>query len=277
MRGRCEWLGWQRPAGETPPCARPTPGRARRAPLGLAVALALVAPGVVALPFVPATALAQPAPRHRPAGLTSGTRRAAARPAPSPTMVACGRALSRHGGPVLYRTPEGDLERQLPAACGGGYERRSRTRDFCRDGCFVRGADRQLAVAGRFREGNLILVFNQSGRRLTPKAWVQSRAGEVQLLDDAGADRVRRSFLAVHGVEASQPALQPGERVVFYVLSWQQDRDAWRGELAAAVRSKSALRLAPVATVTSLDGSLRAVSRSPAGSPAGSPAAPRQP
>jgi hypothetical protein len=236
--------------------------------VGLAVALALVGPGLAALSLGPATAFAQPAPRHRPARLTSGIRRAGLRPAPTPTLAACARALSRHGGPVLYRTPEGDLERQLPAACGGGYELRSRTRDFCRDGCFLRGVDRQLAVAGRFREGNLILVFGQAGRRLTPQVWIQSRAGEVQLLDDAGADRVRRSFAAVHGVAASQPALRPGERVVFYVLSWQQDREVWRGELFAAIRSKSALRLAPVAAVTSLDGGLRAVSRSPAGPPA---------
>ena len=163
---------------------------------------------------------------------------------------------------MLYRTPDGELERQLPAACGGGYERRSRTRDICRDGCFVRGADRQLAVAGRFREGNLIIVFSQSGRRLTPQLRVPTRAGEVQLLDDAGADRVRRSFLSVHGVTAAHPVLQPGEQVVFYVLSWMQDRDGWRGELAAAVRSKSALRLAPLATVASLDRDLKAVSRS---------------
>jgi hypothetical protein len=172
---------------------------------------------------------------------------------------------------VLYRTPEGELERQLPAACGGDYERRTRTRDLCRDGCFVRGADRQLAVAGRFREGNLILVFSQTGRRLAPQVWLQSRAGEVQLLDDAGADRVRRSFLSVHGVAASQPVLQPGERVVFYVLGWLQGPDGWRGELAAAVRSKSALRLALVATVTTPNAALKAVSRSPASPPARQP------
>lgn len=249
MSGRVG-LGWLRRDGDRYTCARSR----RRARLGLAVALGVL---------LPASGLAQPVPRHRAAGLTSGTRQAAAaRATPSSSIAACAKALSRHGGPVLYRTPDGELERQLPAACGGGYERRSRTRDLCRDGCFVRGTDRQLAVAGRFREGRLIVVFSQSGRRLTPQLWVPSRAGEVQLLDDAGAERVRRSFLAVHGVSAAHPVLQPGERVVFYVLSWLQDRDGWRGELAAAVRSKSALRLAPMATVDAPERSLKAVSRS---------------
>ena len=254
MSGRVA-LGWLRREGGRRSHARP-----HRARLALVVALGLL---------VPTGALAQPGPRHRAAGLTTGTRRAAAaRPTPSLSIATCARALSRHGGPVLYRTPDGELERQLPAACGGGYERRSRTRDLCRDGCFVRGTDRGLAVAGRFREGNLIIVFGQSGRRLTPQVWVPSRAGEVQLLDDAGAERVRRSFLAVHGVTASHPVLQPGEQVVFYVLSWLQERDGWRGELAAAVRSKSALRLAPMATVDAPERSLKAVSRSSVPSPA---------
>jgi hypothetical protein len=268
MSGRGERLGWQRPAGGRDPRAYPWSRHARHVGLGDCLGVALVGVSVLATPIVPALALAQPVPRHRAAGMRGGTGRAAARLATSPSLAACARALSRHGGPVLYRTPDGELERQLPAACGGGYERRSQTRDLCRDACFVRGADRQLAVAGRFREGNLVVVFSQSGRRLTPRVWLQTRAGEVQLLDDAGADRVRRSFLAVHGVAASQPMLQPDERVVFYVLSWLPDREGWRGELAAAVRSKSALRLASVAKIASQGASLRAVSRSPAVEPA---------
>lgn len=271
MSGRGERLGWQRPADGTRPRAHLCRRCRCRAGRALAVGLAVAALGVVTTSLVPATVLGHPAARRRSPAPPGDLRRAGGDPAANPSVAACARALSRHGGPVLNRTPDGEVEQELPAACGGGYERRSRTRDLCRDGCFVRGADRQLAVAGRFREGNLVVVFSQLGRRLTPQLWLQSRAGEVQLFDDAGAERLRRSFLAVYGVAASQPVLQPGEQVVFYVLSWLQGREGWRGELAAAVRSKSALRLAPVATVASPGGSSRTVSRSPAVTPAAPP------
>jgi hypothetical protein len=194
-------------------------------------------------------------------------RPAAVRPAATATTIAaCARALSRTNGPVWVRTPDGELEQELPVACGGGYERRSRTQDPCRDGCFVADGGHGLAVAGRFREGNVLLVLGQRGRRFTPAAWVRLPEGEVQLMDADAAERVRRALGAVHGAASSQPRLGAGERVSCYLLGWRQDREGWHGELSAAVRGGVGLKLVRVAQAVAKDGGIpfRAASRTPA-------------
>jgi hypothetical protein len=214
--------------------------------------------GVLGL-AVPATG--QPRPTR-----TSASRPARER-APVPTTVAaCARALSRSNGPVWHRTLDGELEQELPGACGGGYERRSQSNDPCRDGCFIADGVRELALAGRFREGNLLLVLGHSGRRFTPAVWLKLPAGEVQLLDLEAADRVRRSLGAVHGAASSQPRIAAGERVSFYVLGWRQERDGWHGELSAAIRAGGGLKLVSVTHATTREPApvLRAASHTPA-------------
>jgi hypothetical protein len=202
---------------------------------------ALLAAGL-ALPVVALPADAQPR-----GGRGAPDRAFASRAWRPDTVAACGRALSRAGGLVWRRTPEGDLEQEPPPACGGGYERRSRTQDPCRDSCFVQNGRREVAVAARFREGNLLLVLDRHGRRFTPAASLQLPEGEVRLLDDAAADRVRRALVTVHGAATSQPRLGGHERVAFYALSWREDRDGWHGALSAAVRGGPSLRLVVVA------------------------------
>ncbi|HEY3352737.1 MAG TPA: hypothetical protein VGQ83_05780 [Polyangia bacterium] len=216
----------------------------------LAVALALAGEAAAA-PRSPRATAARPVVARSAAATSS--------------MAACARALSRTNGPVWRRTPDGDLEQELPAACGGNYERRSRTGDPCRDGCFIADGTRELAVAARFREGNLLLVLVTSGRRFTPATWLRLPEGEIQLLDAGAADRVRRALGAVHGAAATQPRLGAGERVSFYVLGWRQDREGWHGELSAAVRVGVGLKLVPVAQASPREGGppLRAASPSP--------------
>jgi hypothetical protein len=211
----------------------------RREPMWLAVCLVLCATG------------APTAADHRVPDAGAAAVHGPGQPVSS--VAACARALSRSGGLLWRHTPEGEAEQELPAACGGGYERRCRTHDPCRDSCFVQNAAGELAVAARFREGNLLLVLGQAGRRFRPTSWLKLPKGEVQLLGPETADRVRQAMRSVHSASWSQPQLAAGEVVSFYVLGWRLDQDGWHGELDAAVRAGTALRLVPVMHASARD------------------------
>jgi len=166
------------------------------------------------------------------------------------------------GGVPVKMIDEGEAEPELPVACGGGYEQRSRSGDVCRDGCFVDVGDGFLAVAGSFREGNLLALLKQTGRRFRTQGILMLGEEEVTLLDEAAAERVRASFLRVHGVMAAEVPAREGRPLV-HILAWHREGKGWEGILRVVVAAQGSLKAIEVARVKSPGSPREKVSEAP--------------